>query len=249
MAEREEMARVFGTAAATYEAGRPDYPREAVEWMLQPARTADRAPRVADVGAGTGKLTRVAADLGAEIVAVDPDAQMLETFRLHVPGVPTFVGSAEELPLPDCSLDAVIVGQAWHWVQPDAASAEIARVLRPGGVLGLIWNIRDEHIAWVKRLTEVMSLSNAERMLAEGAPPVSAPFAAGEHRTWHWSRPMTRDTLFAMAHSRSYVLTATPEERDRIDLELGRLCDDIGAVGEATVDLPYATEAFRFVRP
>jgi ubiquinone/menaquinone biosynthesis C-methylase UbiE len=100
--------------------------------------------RVADVGAGTGKLTRVVAGLGAEVVAIDPDAAMLAELAARVPDVPTFVGTGERIPLTDASADAVVFGQAWHWVDPDAASAEVGRVLRPGGVLGLIWNVRDE---------------------------------------------------------------------------------------------------------
>ena len=249
MADRAEMSTSFGAVAATYEAGRPDYPAEAVEWMLQPARVADGAIRVADVGAGTGKLTRVAVGLGAEVVAIDPDTQMLATLLEHVSGVPTFSGTAEKLPLPDAGTDAVIIGQAWHWVDIDAASTEIARVLRSGGALGLVWNLRDERIDWVRRMTEIMRPSNAEQMLADGPPTVAAPFGEADHRTWHWSRPMTRESLFAMARSRSYVVTAEATERARIDAELAELFDDVGAVGDTAVDLPYVTEAFRFVRP
>jgi SAM-dependent methyltransferase len=249
MADHEQMSRSFGADAASYEAGRPEYPAEAVEWMLQPANRPGRALRVADVGAGTGKLTRVVVGLGAEVVAIDPDGQMLETLRAHVEGVPTLEGTAEDVPLADGSLDAVVVGQAWHWVDPGRASAEAARVLRSGGVLGLIWNIRDERVDWVQRLTEVMTASNAEQMIADGGPTVTPPFPASEHRTWSWSRPMTRETLFAMARSRSYVLTADPEVRERIEAGLAALCDEIGAVGDAVVDLPYVTEAFRTMRP
>ena len=151
MASREEMSLSFGAAAGAYESGRPDYPREAVDWMLAPVRAHDRALRVADVGAGTGKLTRTIVEAGAEVVAIDPDPGMLAALREHVHGVPTFVGTGERMPLPDASLDAVLLGQAWHWVDPVAASAEAARVLRAGGVLGLVWNIRDESDPWVAR--------------------------------------------------------------------------------------------------
>src|SRR3546814_15057516 len=104
MASREEMSTSFGAAADTYEAGRPSYPAEAVAWMLEPVREAGRALRAADVGAGTGKLTRVIVESGAEVIAIDPDLGMLERLRANVVGVPTFVGRAETLPLPDAEI-------------------------------------------------------------------------------------------------------------------------------------------------
>jgi SAM-dependent methyltransferase len=205
--------------------------------------------RIADVGAGTGKLTRTL--LGApdaEVVAVDPDPAMLATLRTAVPGVPAFVGTAERLPLPDDSVDAVVLGQAWHWVEPVAASAEIGRVVRRGGVLGLIWNIRDERVDWVKRLTEIMHGSNAEVMLAAGDPVVSAPFGPLAQERWEWVRPITRELLHAMAASRSYVITASDDEKARIRRDMDALFDDLGLHGDDTIDLPYVTRAFRAVR-
>ena len=249
MADREEMSLSFGSEASTYEAGRPGYPVEAVAWLLQPVHHEGRALRVADAGAGTGKLTRVAVELGGEVVAIDPDPAMLAQLRAQVHGVPTFVGSAERMPLPDASVDALLFGQAWHWVDPYAASAEAGRVLRSGGVLGLVWNIRDESVPWVRRLTEIMHGSHAEEMLAAGDPPVEEPFGTVEAQVWRWSRPMTLDSLFAMARSRSYIITAEADDRAEIEAGLGDLFDEIGAVGAASVDLPYVTRAYRAIRP
>ncbi|WES64984.1 class I SAM-dependent methyltransferase [Microbacter sp. GSS18] len=249
MAGREELSRSFGAVADVYESGRPEYPSEAVAWLLEPVRREGRVLRVADVGAGTGKLTRVAVEFGAQVVAVDPDPAMLAALREQVIGVPTFVGSAESMPLPDHSLDALLYGQAWHWVEPGAASAEAARVLRAGGVLGLIWNVRDERELWVRRLNAVMKGSRAEQMLAAGDPPVAAPFDGVEHARWSWRRAMTRDELFALARSRSHVITASESERARIEDGLELLLDEVGAVGDDPVELPYVTHAYRAVRP
>jgi SAM-dependent methyltransferase len=243
----DARATSFGSQAEVYEASRPDYPFEAVAWMLELLPAGSR--RVADVGAGTGKLTRVLADTpDAEVVAVDPDAAMLAKLRETVPRVPTLVGTAESLPLPDASLDAVVLGQAWHWVDPAAASAEAGRVVKPGGTLGLIWNTRDNRVDWVRRLTEIMHASAAEEMLDEGAVVVAAPFGEPERRAWEWVRPMTRAQLHQMADSRSYLITASAEDRAAVHRGMDGLFDDLGLAGETAIDLPYATTAFRAIR-
>ncbi|WP_226532494.1 class I SAM-dependent methyltransferase [Microbacterium paraoxydans] len=243
----EEMATSFGAQAGDYEVGRPEYPFDAVAWMLEKMPVGSR--RIADVGAGTGKLTRVlTAAPEAEVVAIDPDPQMLAALRSAVPGVPTFAGTAECLPLPDASLDAVVLGQAWHWVDPVAGSVEIGRAVRSGGVLGLIWNIRDERVSWVHRLTEIMHGSNAEIMMAGGGPEVAPPFGALEEESWEWVRPITRDHLHRMASSRSYVITASAEEKARIRREMDALFDELGLDDEGVIALPYVTRAFRATR-
>lgn len=269
MADREEMSRSFGAQAHAYEAGRPEYPVEAVAWLLAPVRDRGQGsggptpsrrmsgrvgeqaipPRVVDVGAGTGKLTRVVSGLGAETIAVEPDAAMREVLRAEVPGVPALEGTAESIPLADTSVDAVVLGQAWHWVDVPVASREAARVLRPGGLLGLIWNVRDERVEWVARLTAIVHASSAEIMMGTAGPTVAAPFGAVESERWEWARPMTRATLSDMVHSRSYFITAGRAEQARIETELDELFDETGLVGEAVVDMPYVTRAFRAPLP
>ncbi|KDA06529.1 SAM-dependent methyltransferase [Microbacterium sp. CH12i] len=243
----DAKATSFGAAADSYEAARPEYPFEAVAWMLEKMPHASR--RIADVGAGTGKLTRVLAESpDAEVIAIDPDPMMLAKLRESVPGVPTFNGTAEQLPLPAGSLDAVVLGQAWHWVDPVRASAEIGRVVRAGGTLGLIWNSRDARTEWVRRLTEIMHASAAEEMLAASGPTVCHPFGELEEQEWEWVRPITRAQLHQMAASRSYVITASDDEKARIRAGMDALFDELGLDAGGTIDLPYITRAFRAVR-
>ena len=142
----QDRAHSFGAVAAAYDAGRPTFPADALTWILGPGRL-----QILDLGAGTGKLTAVAAALGHDVVAVDPSEEMLSLCR-RIPGVDTMVGAAESIPLAHGSVDAVIVGQAFHWFDHARALPEIARVLRPHGVLGLLWNNYDTVVPWVRRL-------------------------------------------------------------------------------------------------
>ncbi|MET2009962.1 class I SAM-dependent methyltransferase [Microbacterium chocolatum] len=246
----DDLARSFGAVAGVYESGRPGYPLEVAQWVLEPIATPLRTARVVDLGAGTGKFTRVLRETGADVVAVDPDAAMLAELRVRVPGVPTFQGTAERMPLPDASVDAVVMAQAWHWVDPPSAAAEAGRVLRPSGALGLVWNIREESVEWVSALTTAMGGSHAEEMLAAGEIRAGAPIGPWERRTWRWVRTLTRSALLDMAASRSRVIAASVEERtailDRVSDLFDAQCRQDGDT--EVVDLPYRTEAFRAVR-
>ncbi|XVX21955.1 class I SAM-dependent methyltransferase [Actinomycetota bacterium] len=245
MPTSDEAARSFGGAAEVYESGRPGYPSEAIRWLLEPVGGPGTGPRVVDVGAGTGKLTDGLLQEGCQVVAVDPDPRMLEVLSARVPGVETRVGRGEDLPLEDHSVDMVTFGQAWHWVDVEAASAEVARVLRPGGTLGLVWNLRDPSTEWVRELEALMPEGNAAAMLRDG-PAVGTQFADSEKTTWAWTRPITRDGLVSMVRSRSFYITSGPHDRRRYDEALEALLDRLGVDGEQTVDLPYVTLAFRY---
>jgi SAM-dependent methyltransferase len=239
-----EFAASFDRAAGVYERARPEYPADAVDWLLPAGARA-----VLDLGAGTGKLTRALAARGLEVTAVDPAPEMLAELRAAVPTAATLVGAAESIPLGDASVDAVLVAQAWHWVDQAVAVPEVARVLRPGGTLGLVWNLRDEGVPWVKRLTEIMHRSNAEEFLAHPGF-VAGPFGPMETAEFAWSKEFDREELLNLVRSRSYIITATEAERARILGEVGELLDThADLAGTDRWSMPYRTLCFRMSLP
>ncbi len=233
----------FGSVAAGYAEHRPGYPADAVAFLL-----GERPLRVLDLGAGTGLLTGALLAAGHEVVAVDPSPEMLEQLRARHPGVPAHVGGAEAVPLPDASVDAVVAGQAAHWFDPEPAAAELRRVLRPGGVVGLVWNVRDERVPWVAALGAALA---AEARGHEADQGVVAEFAAAlpadvaTHGSGTVQR-LTPEQVVAGIGTRSYVATMTPDARAAF---LGGIRDLLaahpGTAGRDVLELPYRTDAYR----
>jgi SAM-dependent methyltransferase len=245
----EAAARGFARAADAYERGRPGYPPEAVE-HLRDALGIGPGRAVLDLAAGTGKLTRLLAATGAELVAVEPVDQMREALARALPEVTALAGTAEDLPLAADSVDAVVAGSAFHWFLGDEALAEIHRVLRPGGHLGLLWNVRDESVPWVAELTAIMEphRGSAPRYLA-GAwkeafrrTAAFSPLSCAAFRHVHRLEP---EAVVARFASVSFV--AALSERDRADV-LGRvrtlLARDPATRGRDVVELPYRTDVW-----
>jgi len=145
----------FGRGADTYVRGRPDFPAAALDWLrhdlgLRPGMS------VIDLGAGTGTFTRLLVETGATVTAVEPVSAMREHLVQDLPSVSALIGEAQHIPLADASVDAVVCAQSFHWFASAESLAEIHRVLKPGGVLGLIWNVRDQSVHWVAELTRIM---------------------------------------------------------------------------------------------
>jgi SAM-dependent methyltransferase len=241
---KQEHARSFDAAAHVYEESRPGYPPEIVDWLVP----AD-ARRVLDVGAGTGKFTRLLQGEDREVIAVDPSAQMLEVLRDKVPGIETLLGTAERLPLPDESVDAVTVAQAWHWVDSARAVREVARVLKPGGVLGLIWNSRDERVDWVREFGAAMDSNDAFVAKTAEDNGVGAPFEPGDVAELDWVQRISRAGLLALVRSRSHFLVKDPDAQARVlrDVE-AVLARHPEIEKDGAIELPYVTQAFRYRR-
>lgn len=237
----EGLATSFGAAVGEYVQGRPGYPADALAWALGTAPL-----DVADVGAGTGKLTAGLVRHGHRVVAIDPDAAMLAQLASELPGVPTHVGTAERLPLGDSSVDAVTFGQAWHWVDVGRASRAAARVLRPGGTLALLWNMRDVTEPWVARLAAVTRGSKAEDTIAAGDVAVAAPFGPLAHATFPWVRTMTAGAITSMVRSRSLYIAGDAAYKEAVDADLDEFLRSLPELsGGGSVGLPYVTHVFK----
>jgi SAM-dependent methyltransferase len=237
---RRGQAGSFGGAAAAYERGRPSYPSRAVHWLLPP-----HVRRVLDLGAGTGKLTRELCGRGLDVVAVEPSSGMREQLGRAAPDAAVVGGTAEEIPLDDGSVDAVLVAQAWHWVDPARAVGEVARVLAPGGRLGLLWNVRDEREDWVAGLGRIMH-RHGEQDPSGSPPTVGPPFEPIERLDVEWRHRLTPGALLDLVASRSYVITMPPVERMAILADVRQLLDTHPALaGAPEIVLPYVTECFR----
>ncbi|MEU9478065.1 class I SAM-dependent methyltransferase [Streptomyces sp. NPDC048191] len=226
--ERLLHASSFGAAAVAYSEHRPDYAQAAVRWALQPAP----GPRVLDLGAGTGKLTATLVALGAEVVAVEPDPGMLTELRRSLPDVRALSGSAEAIPLPDASVDAVLAGNAMHWFDMAVAGPEIARILAPCGILAGLWNLMDDQVDWVAGLARVSgSAAVGPRDTPAGwraetagmhvpKSGVPARFGTPEQAEFPHGQRRTADSLVATIATRAGVLVMPDEEREAT---LGRI--------------------------
>jgi SAM-dependent methyltransferase len=235
-------ARGFDTAADVYDRVRPGYPPEAVEWLgIEPGQT------VVDLAAGTGKLTVPLLGTGAKVIAVEPSEGMIAILRRRAPGAEAVIGTAESIPLHDGSADAVVVAQAFHWFANDPALAEIHRVLRPGGVLGLLWNRRDlsdpAHAVLERALDPWKGDTPRHRDGNWGAAlersPLFEPIAEGELPNHH---ELPSGGLEDRAASTSFI-AALPEETRREALADVR---EFEAAAPNPIVLPHICELFAF---
>ncbi|PQP00446.1 MULTISPECIES: class I SAM-dependent methyltransferase [Pseudomonas] len=243
----------YKVGADTYVRGRPDYPAQVADWLTVTLElNADKT--VLDLGAGTGKFTGQLVATGAQVIAVEPVPQMLEKLSEAFPEVLAVSGTATDLPLPDASVDVVVCAQAFHWFASTEALTEIARVLKPGGKLGLVWNLRDAKVSWMPKLDAIVNaLEGDTPRYYTGAWREAFPHQAfGPLQVQYFSHGHTgslEDVIFNRVRSISYIAALPVAERAKVDAQLRALIAGEPALrGRDVVTVPYETVAFVAVK-
>ncbi len=243
-------ARHFQAAAGTYQQARPSYPAAAIRLLVE-ALDIGPGRRVVDIGAGTGKFTRLLVDAGADVIAVEPVPAMREQFAAVLPNTEILAGTAEQLPLPDTSADVVVAAQAWHWFDAPAALSECARILRRHGGLGLVWNDYDQTVPWVRQFAAVYrrrasadeprhsdhAWQHAFEGLA-GWTPLEQARVPNQHHT-------TRTGVINRMLSSSWIAGLPTAGQAEVIGEVEAILDaDPATAGRIEIDIPYVTEIY-----
>jgi len=239
-----EFSRSFGSVAARYAQYRPSYPDAAIDHVLD----GPKPERILDLGAGTGKLTSSLTGRALEVVAVEPDHAMLAELSRTVQEARAMTGSAEQIPLPDGSVDVIVVGQAYHWFAHPAADQEMARVLRPGGVVGLLWNFPDRTVEWVTKLYQA-TRDEAPPWSFDAIPLDAELFGIAEESRYPSTHSLDGpDGLINLAHTWSWVITRPAAEQAAVDERLRAVIEEYPALQGETVSIPQQTTVLRYRR-
>jgi SAM-dependent methyltransferase len=237
------QSRSFELVADLYERARPEYPQEAVAWVVSKLGLGGSST-IVDLGAGTGKLTRALLATGGRVIAVEPGDAMRAELERALPDVRALRGAAESIPLADDSVDCVAVGQAFHWFRHDEALPELHRVLRPGGGLALLWNSRDQDMPVQQEISDLISpFVPPDRPGPERWPRLverSALFTQPEEAHFPWVQQLDADGLAARIGSISFVAAAPPDARAELDARLRTVAARLGGV----LDFPYVTDVY-----
>jgi SAM-dependent methyltransferase len=242
----DERKQSFGADAANYAAFRPGFPPVAARWIIEGATRP--VLDVADVGAGTGAFTRVLAGLGLRVSAYEPDPGMLAELARALPDVPRHVASAEHLPVDDAGVDALTVAQAWHWFDKPAAAAEFLRVVRSGGVIGLLWNVRDDNVVWMGAMSDIVDGEDSMRASRVDAhAEIAAVHPEVERADFAHTVPMSPDDIVRLASTFSYVRLRP--DSDAVYAELRELlATHPETAGRELIDVPYVCATYRIPR-
>lgn len=237
------LGRSFGAAAGDYSQLRPPLPEAALDWLVPHGLRA-----AVDLGAGPGVFTRRLAERVPAVYAVEPDQRFHEALRRNCPAVTVLTGTAEDVPLPGASVDAVFAAASWHWFDPVAAAAEAARILRPGGTLAVAWNQHDTDVPWMAELRAITASTGfADPEPFELSP--GAPFDAPGHLDLRNTLPMRRAEIVRMIGTYSPVIALPGRERDRLLRRVSRLlATHPGLADRDIVDVPMRALCWRTTR-
>jgi ubiquinone/menaquinone biosynthesis C-methylase UbiE len=239
----------FQRAAESYERGRPDYPAAAVSHLVHELKIA-AGSAVVELGPGTGKFTRALVSTGAVITAVEPVEAMRQKLTELLPSVRVVEGTAEAIPLPDESVEAVVAAQAFHWFRGEEALAEIHRVLKPGRGLGMIWNVRDESVAWIRGLTEIMETyegstpryKSFEWRAAFKSSRLFSPLVEAEFPN---TQTLPLDAVEDRVTSISFIAALPDSEREAVRQKVRDLIrHEVAARGLTEIEFPYQTHVY-----
>ncbi|MEC3920570.1 class I SAM-dependent methyltransferase [Nocardia sp. CDC160] len=245
LALRARRASSFGAEAAAYDEHRPDYPIAGVRWAVEPLGTTDI--RALDLAAGTGKLTGVLLTAGLRVTAVEPDEAMRAILHHHYPDVTALPGTAESIPLPSNSIDAILVGQALHWFNLPRAFPEMARVLRPGGVLAAFWNEPDMTVEWVAELHRLTRSNASFPPATQNGLPTHPLFTPFEQADFPHTHRRTADSLTATIGTHSHTLVIPPEARTTLLTRLSTYLHTRPETATGEFDMPLRTTVIRAV--
>lgn len=239
----------FTAGALAYAEGRPEYPAEIEAWLHEDLGLGENKTAL-DLGAGTGKFSRSLLATGAAVIVVEPVHAMLQQLRQRYPRIDATSGSAEAIPLADASLDAVVCAQAFHWFATPSALREIHRVLKPGGRLGLVWNVRDDSVGWVNALSRLMTRFEGDvprfhsyewrRVFpADGFGPLSEKCFDNRHTGS--AEKVIVDRILSV----SFMAALSPMQQERVRSEIGAIiAEEPELAGRDEVTFPYVTRAF-----
>jgi SAM-dependent methyltransferase len=232
----------FGSAAQAYHRLRPTPPPAAVDWLTAGATITTAV----ELGAGTGLFTVPLAERVPTVFAVEPDAQMRSRLAVHCPGVTVLDGTAERIPLGDRSVDAVFCHSAWHWVDPESALPEIARVLVPGGLLAVAWTMPDRRVGWRAKLDEITGKqSTSGRGPGRFEVPPDSGFDQPDEFTQSWTWRMTTEDLVASLATYDHVLALSEMDRNAILASARTYLNGNPATSRGTIEVPFRTVCFR----
>jgi SAM-dependent methyltransferase len=247
VADREVRRLSFGSVASDYDRYRPPPPPQALDWLIP-----RDARAILDLAAGTGVVTRELVGRAARVVAVEPDERMRAVLAARCPEAEVLEGRGEDIPLPDASVDAVVISAAWHWLDPERAVPEITRLLRAGGTLGVIWTSRDVRVPWVAEFNALARESREADRPPEGGRrrrevtfPPGTPMSPPEERRFEFSLPMTSEQLAGLLGTYSGVITLEPEQRAEFSRRVTAFLD---RQPWDRVDLPMICRCMRSTR-